>query len=142
MANPEKSHPSDLTSQILHSLSKQDPLLSTEAFPSHKSVDVKGALDRLYARFMVTYETIDKEELVLEPEAEQIASNGSHEARVFEALRNAMNGLTVSELEASVGDSNVVKVGQGRAFKSKWIAKGKEGRLIANVSYGFPYAKR
>ncbi|EHL03361.1 putative Phenylalanyl-tRNA synthetase alpha chain [Glarea lozoyensis 74030] len=43
-----------------------------------------------------------------------------------------MDGLTVSELEAAVGDKNVVKVGQGKAFKSKWIAKGKEGRLIAS----------
>jgi hypothetical protein len=83
---------------------------------------------------MITYETIDREEAVLEPEAQEIAANGSHEARVFEALRKAVDGLTVSELEAAVGDKNVVKVGQGKAFKSKWIGKGKEGRLVASVS--------
>jgi phenylalanyl-tRNA synthetase alpha chain len=83
---------------------------------------------------MVTYETIDREEAILEPEAVEIEANGSHEARVFEALRQSVGGLTVSELEAAVGDQNVAKVGQGKAFKSKWIAKGKEGRLVASVS--------
>ena len=42
-----------------------------------------------------------------------------------------MQGLSVKELEEVIGDKNVAKVGQGKAFKSKWIAKGKDGRLIA-----------
>ena len=83
---------------------------------------------------MIIYETNDREEAVLEPEGQEIAANGSHEARVFEALRQAMGGLTIPELEAVVGDKSVVKVGQGKAFKSKWIAKGKEGKLVASVS--------
>ncbi|RDW67708.1 putative phenylalanine-tRNA ligase beta chain [Coleophoma cylindrospora] len=123
----------DLPSEILHALSEKEPLLSAEAFPSIKSADVKSALDRLGSRSMLTYETIDREEAVLEPEAEQIAASGSHEARVFEALRNAMGGLTVAELESAVGDKNVAKVGQGKAFKSKWIAKGKDGKLVASA---------
>ena len=83
---------------------------------------------------MITYDTIDREEALLEAEGLEIAVNGSHEARVFEALRQAMNGLTVAELETAVGDKNIAKVGQGKAFKSKWIAKGKDGRLVASVS--------
>lgn len=125
----------DLPSTVLQALSQNDPILSSEAFPALKSADVKSALDRLASRSMITYETIDKEELILEAEALQIAANGSHEARVFEALRQAMDGLTVAELEAAVGDKNVAKVGQGKAFKSKWIAKGKDGRLVASVSF-------
>ena len=77
---------------------------------------------------------LNEKKLFLENEGQEIAANGSHEARVFEALRQAMNGLTVAELEATVGDKNVAKVGQGKAFKSKWIAKGKDGRLVASVS--------
>lgn len=123
----------DLTTEILQGLSKNDGLLSSDIFPSQKSTDVKSSLDRLASRSMITYETIDREEAALEPEAQEIAANGSHEARVFEALRKAVEGLTVSELEAAVGDKNVAKVGQGKAFKSKWIAKGKEGRLVASV---------
>lgn len=134
MASTQNSHQGDLSSEILQALSENDHLLSSEAFPSQKSVDVKSALDRLASRSMITYETIDREEVILEEEGQEIAANGSHEARVFEALRQAMDGLTVSELEAAVGDKNVVKVGQGKAFKSKWIAKGKESRLVASVS--------
>jgi phenylalanyl-tRNA synthetase alpha chain len=134
MASGQNGLPGDLTSEILQALSKIDPILSSEAFPSQKSADVKSALDRLGSRSMITYATIDREEAILEPEAVEIEANGSHEARVFEALRNSIAGLTVSELEAAVGDRNVAKVGQGKAFKSKWIAKGKEGRLVASVS--------
>ena len=135
MMNMQNGQQIDLPSEILHALSKNEDILSSEAFPSLKSTEVKSALDRLGSRSMVTYETLDREEAVLETEAEEIAANGSHEARVFEALRNAIHGLTISELETAVGDRNVVKVGQGKAFKSKWIAKGKEGRLVASVSW-------
>lgn len=82
---------------------------------------------------MITYETIEREEAILEAEAEQIAAHGSHEARVFEALRKAMDGLTVQELEAAIGDKNVTKLGQGKAFREKWISKSKDGKLVATV---------
>lgn len=134
MASIHNSRQGDLPSEILHALSQKDPILSSEAFSKQKSTDVKSALDRLASRSMITYDTNDREVPVLELEGEQIAESGSHEARVFHALQKAMEGLTVSELEAAVGDKNVVKVGQGKAFKSKWIAKGKEGRLVALVS--------
>jgi hypothetical protein len=135
MASLQSESQGDLASQILHLLSKNDQILTSDAFPSLKSVDIKSALDRLGSRSMITYDTIDREEVLLEDEGLEIAANGSHEARVFEALRQAMDGLTVAELEASVGDKNIAKVGQGKAFKSKWIAKGKDGRLVASVSY-------
>lgn len=82
---------------------------------------------------MITYQTIDREEAILEPEAEQIATHGSHEARVFEALRKAMDGLTIPELESAIGDKTVTKLGQGKAFREKWISKSKDGKLVATV---------
>lgn len=115
----------DLATHILESLDKSSPLLSAEAFPTSSFVEVKAALDRLASRDMVTYDTIEREEAILEPEGEQIAENGSHEARVFEALRSAIEGLTVQDLEKTIGDKNVVKIGQGKAFKEKWISKTK-----------------
>lgn len=124
----------DLTSQILQALSAQSPLLSAEAFPAIAFQDIKAALDRLASRSMITYETIDREEAALEPEAEKIAEHGSHEARVFEALRSAVEGLTIQELEQAIGDKTVTKVGQGKAFKEKWISKSKDGKLVATVS--------
>lgn len=132
------THSGDLPTEILFKLSENDHILSSDVFPSRESADVKSALDRLASRSMVTYETIDREEAILEPEAVGIAENGSHEARVFAALRKNLEGLTISELEAAVGDKQVASVGQGKAFKSKWIAKGKDGRLVASVSWNRP----
>jgi hypothetical protein len=133
MASVQGGQHGDLTSKILHALDPQESLLSAEAFPTVKSADIKSALDRLGSRSMVTYETIDREEPVLQAEGQDITANGSHEARVFEALQNAMEGLTMAELEKAVGDKNIVKVGQMRAFGSGWIKRGKEGRFVAAV---------
>jgi phenylalanyl-tRNA synthetase alpha chain len=134
MAASHHGQQGDLPSEILELLSKNDPILSSVALPLQKSTDVKGALDRLASRSMITYETIDREEAMLEDEGAEIEANGSHEARVFEALRKAVEGLTVKELEAAIGDKKAASLGQGKAFKSKWIAKGKDGRLVASVS--------
>ncbi|KAL6919933.1 hypothetical protein ACHAP8_006496 [Fusarium lateritium] len=123
----------DLTSQILQALSEKSPLLSSEAFPTIAFQDIKASLDRLASRSMITYETIDREEAILEPEAEQIAEHGSHEARVFEALRNAVEGLSIQDLEKAIGDKTVTKVGQGKAFKEKWIKKSSDGKLVATA---------
>lgn len=90
---------SDLTSQVLDVLSKSDdPILSAIVFPSTPSALVKSALDRLGSRGMVTYKTIDREEAILTPEAEGIAAHGSHEAKVFEAVRQALEGLKIVDL--------------------------------------------
>lgn len=123
----------DLTTQILQALSTQSPIQSVDAFPAAPFQELKGALDRLGSRSMINYETIEREEALLEPEAEQIAAHGSHEARVFEALKQAMDGLTVQELEKAIGDKNVTKLGQGKAFREKWISKSKDGKLVATV---------
>lgn len=89
----------DLTAQVLDALSYSDrPILSTDAFPSIPSTEVKAALDRLKSREMVAYDTIDKDEAILTPEAEGVAANGSPEAKVFEAVRKAVEGLKISDL--------------------------------------------
>ncbi len=119
---------------ILQALSEAEPILSSEAFPHVSFTDFKSALDKLASRSMVKYEPISKDEALLEPEAEQIVANGSHEARVFEALRKAVDGLTVQELEKTIGDKAVTKVGQGKAFREKWITKTANGKLKASVS--------
>ncbi|KAI3397607.1 hypothetical protein diail_10580 [Diaporthe ilicicola] len=123
----------DFPSEILLALSKSDPILSQETFPKATFAEVKAALDKLASRSMVTYQTIEKDEATLEAEAEGIVANGSHEARVFEALRQAVEGLTVQDLEKAIGDKNVTKVGQGKAFKEKWISKTSDGKLKAST---------
>lgn len=123
-----------MTTEILQALDKAAPINSQDAFPAASFAELKAALDRLASRSMVTYDQIEKDEPVLEAEAEQIVANGSHEARVFEALRQAVEGLSVQDLEKAIGDKNVTKVGQGKAFKEKWIAKTSDGKLKASVS--------
>lgn len=89
----------DLTSEILEALGQRDgPILTAEAFPNTTFINIKSALDRLGSREMVTYKTIDREEVVLTTEAEEIAKNGSHEAKVFEAVRKAVQGLKIADL--------------------------------------------
>ena len=116
----------DLTSEVLSALSNADgPILSQDAFPSQPPETIKATLDRLGSREMVQYDKLDTEEVRLTPEGEGIAENGSHEARVFEAVRSAMDGLKIKDLPGIVGQE-AAKVGQGAAFKLKWIEKDKD----------------
>lgn len=130
----EMAFSGDLPSEILLALSKSEPILSQEAFPNATFAEIKAALDKLASRSMVTYQTLENDEAALEPEAEGIVANGSHEARVFEALRQAVEGLTIQDLEKAIGDKNVTKLGQGKAFREKWISKASDGKLKAAVS--------
>ncbi|KAI9847684.1 MAG: Phenylalanyl-tRNA synthetase, beta subunit, cytoplasmic [Sclerophora amabilis] len=121
-----------LTSQILDLLSEQDHFLSTDAFPQTPSSIIKSALDRLASRGMVLYETNDREEARLTGEGEEIAAHGSHEAKVFDAVRKAMEGLKIGDLPGIVGKESA-KVGQGKAFKEGWIKKNEKGLLLARA---------
>ena len=99
-AHPERLNmPVDLTAEVLDLLSQSDkPILSNDAFPSTPSMEIKSALDRLKSREKIIYDQIDKDEAHLTPEAEGIAANGSHEAKVFEAVRAALEGVKITEL--------------------------------------------
>lgn len=89
----------ELTSHVLQALSQSnEPLFSADVFSLIPSTTLKSALDRLSSREMVTYKTIDREEAILTPEAEGIAAEGSHEAKVFEAVRQSVEGLKIVDL--------------------------------------------
>ena len=89
----------DLVPRTLELLTSTDgELLSNEAFPGFAFVTVKSALDRLGSREVIRYKQIDREEAILSEEAEGIAANGSHEARVFEVVAAAMDGLKIADL--------------------------------------------
>ena len=123
----------DLNLEVLQALAKSDPVLSAETFPQVAFEDMKATLDRLGSRSMITYEPIEREKVILEPEGQEIVAKGSHEARVFEAVRQALEGLSIADLEKAIGDKTVVKVGQGKAFREKWISKTKDNKLVASV---------
>ena len=132
MAQAGSGSSGDLPTDVLRALSQSDPIQSTQAFPDISFENLKAALDRLASRSMVTYQQIERDEALLEPEAQSIVSHGSHEARVFEVVRKALGGLSIQDLEGQVGDKNVAKLGQGKAFKEKWIKKD-GSKLIASV---------
>ena len=89
----------ELTSQILDVLFERDgPILTADVFPSVPFGTIKSALDRLGSREMVVYKALDREEAILTEEAEGIAAEGSHEAKVFEAVRQAVEGLKIADL--------------------------------------------
>lgn len=113
----------DLIPEVLQALDKTDQISSSDAFPAVPFEIMKATLDRLTSRSMTTYEQVEREEAVLEPEAETIVSLGSHEARVFNEVHKAMEGLSIKDLETAIGDKTVTKMGQGKAFKEKWIKK-------------------
>ena len=105
---------SDLTSQVLEILSRSDEsIVSADAFPSIPATAVKGALDRLRSREMVTYKTIEREEALLTPEAKSIAAEGSHEAKVFEAVRKSIEGLKITELPVRWLNCTPARLGDG-----------------------------
>ncbi|CAL8580016.1 Phenylalanyl-tRNA synthetase, beta subunit, cytoplasmic [Xanthoria parietina] len=117
---------SDLLSQVLDVVSQAEgPIFSNDAFPTVDFTTIKSALDRLGSREMIIYKQIDREEANLTPEAVGIAAQGSHEAKVFEAVRQAVDGLKIADLPAIVG-KETAKVGQGKAFKEGWIKKDKD----------------
>ena len=88
---------------------------------------------------MVKYTTHETLSHVLTPEGAQCVLKGSHEYRVWAALPAKGEGkpLTAPELKKIVGDE-AAKVGQGRAFRSGWIAKEGDG-FVKSVSIVKPF---
>jgi phenylalanyl-tRNA synthetase alpha chain len=84
---------------------------------------------------MIDYETHEVLIHTLTPEGVQIASGGSHEARVWSALPEKGKGTPISpvQLKKVVGDE-IAKIGQGQAFKNGWIGKEGDG-LVKLVQF-------
>ncbi|KAI8344589.1 tRNA synthetases class II core domain (F)-domain-containing protein [Chlamydoabsidia padenii] len=89
-----------------------------------------GALNSLKSKDMVDYTSIDREVWTLTEEGQQVAEQGSHEARVFDAVPAGEEGIAIADIQAKLGDA--AKIGQGKAFKNKWISK-KGGNLVRLV---------
>ncbi|KAF2196077.1 hypothetical protein GQ43DRAFT_476644 [Delitschia confertaspora ATCC 74209] len=111
----------DLAHDVLQLLDQKQPLHTSEDLPQVPQPEIKAALDRLASRSMVQYETSDREDVILTKEAQTIVEEGSHEFKVWDAVKKN-GGLPVKELEKHVGKDSA-KVGQGNAFRNKWIKK-------------------
>jgi len=102
-----------------------------ESSSSEYQLSIKSALDSLVGKEMVVYQTHNIENHVLTLEGQAVAQSGSHEYRVWEALGD--NGLLMRELQAALGEESA-KIGQGKAFRNKWIKKRSDGGFIRAVT--------
>ena len=91
----------DLTLEILAIIDDKGSTTSTLDFPNIPQAEIKAALDRLGSRSMIEYDATDREIVQLSKEGEQICAEGSHEYKVWDAVRQ--NGkLSLKELPVSL----------------------------------------
>ncbi|RHZ46575.1 hypothetical protein Glove_613g5 [Diversispora epigaea] len=118
----------ELQTLILKTLDAKGSVSNTRELTTFdgKEVDQHALLGALMSlslpgEEMVQYESIEEEIWVLTEEGNEIADKGSHEAKVFEAIPPGEEGIAISDLQKLLGES--AKIGQGQAFKNKWITK-------------------
>ncbi|KIY74132.1 hypothetical protein CYLTODRAFT_364504 [Cylindrobasidium torrendii FP15055 ss-10] len=93
---------------------------------SDAQITILGALNSLSSREMIKYDAHEVFTHVLTAEGAAIVKDGSHEARVWNALSSTP--VPAADLKKLVGDETA-KVGQGRAFKNGWIGKTGDGLI-------------
>jgi phenylalanyl-tRNA synthetase alpha chain len=91
----------NVTQRLLDLLDSKDPLHTSEDLPDVSQAEVKAALDRLASRSMVEYATDEHDQAVLTPEAEGIVAQGSHEYKVWDAVR-AAGKIAIKELPVGI----------------------------------------
>lgn len=79
----------DLTKEILDELDTRGAFASQDAFPDVSQAEVKAALDRLASRLMISYNAVDTDQVELTSEGQTICDEGSHEFKVYDAVRRA-----------------------------------------------------
>jgi len=79
----------DVTQQILDALEGEASLETATKFPEIPQAEIKAALDRLASRQMLQYTTNDREQVLLTPEGQMICDSGSHEYKVWDAVRKS-----------------------------------------------------
>ena len=94
---PLETHNRNLTQDILDLLDTKETLQTNEDFPAIPQAEIKAALDRLASRSMVEYKSLNTDKVVLTPESEDIVANGSHEFKVWKAIKEA-GKVSIKEL--------------------------------------------
>ena len=77
----------DLAQEILTLLATHPSLATAEVFPQVPEREVKAAIDKLASRSMIAFDTHEKDSVFLTDEAAAICETGSHEYRVWEAVK-------------------------------------------------------
>lgn len=125
---------SDLQLQLLKIVGDAGEIKNTLDVPALAAFDattLHSSLISLAANEMVNFSKLETDKWLLTAEAESfIASGATPEVAVVDEVLKSLNALTIGELKEKLGA--VGAVGQGKAFKNKWLTK--EGdKLIAQV---------
>ncbi|KAF2841069.1 phenylalanyl-tRNA synthetase-like protein alpha chain [Patellaria atrata CBS 101060] len=118
----------DLTQEILDTLSEKPETQTNNDFADVPQTQIKAALDRLSSRSMIMYDTSVGEQVQLTDEGNTIVTEGSHEYKVWSAIKEH-GKVSMKELPKLVGPDSA-KVGQGAAFKNKWIKKDGDNLIL------------
>ncbi|CAO3687632.1 unnamed protein product [Umbelopsis vinacea] len=126
----------ELQTLVLTTLDKQGSIENSTHLKTVDGANVDqlallGALNSLRSKDMVEYKSIEREVWTLTDEGRELAEHGSHEARVFDAVPAGDEGITIPDLQAKLGKS--ASIGQGKAFKNKWINKKPPNYLVRVV---------
>lgn len=97
---PLQTSSGDLTKQILEALDQQQTYITSKQFPERPQNEIKAALDRLSSRQMVQYDTAEVDHVSLTAEGKTICDEGSHEYKVWDAVRKA-GKLDMKDLQVS-----------------------------------------
>jgi phenylalanyl-tRNA synthetase alpha chain len=115
---------------VLNKLDKDGEIKDSGELNIPDQLELLGVLKSLESMEVVQYQPIERDIWTLTEEGELIVKEGSHEVRVFYAIPSGKEGIPIGELQKKLG--SIAKVGQGQAFKNKWIGK-QGGNLIRLV---------
>jgi phenylalanyl-tRNA synthetase alpha chain len=98
---PLETQNRNLTQDILDLLDTKETLQTDEDFPTIPQAEIKAALDRLASRSMVEYKSLNSDKVTLTAESEAIVENGSHEFKVWKAIKEA-GKVSIKELPVRI----------------------------------------
>ncbi|KAI3659541.1 hypothetical protein MP638_005227 [Amoeboaphelidium occidentale] len=119
MTASTEHQPEVLAEKVLQELDKSGSIKDSRSVCPDSNL-LLGVLNSLASKSMVTFKSIEQDRHVLTEEGQEISANGSHEKKVFDKIPS--EGISLKELELAL-PKDVVKIGQGKAFKNKWISK-------------------
>ena len=122
---------------LLENLDKQKEIPSVSQFIQDSKLEIDqnnlvGVLKSLAARSVISYDCQDREQWILTEEGLEVAQKGSHEMRLFNAIKPDSDGSSVEELQGLLGV--FYKVAQNVAFKNHWVAKKGDNFLVRSVT--------
>jgi phenylalanyl-tRNA synthetase alpha chain len=103
---PLETQNRNLTQDVLDLLDTKETLQTNEDFPTIPQAEIKAALDRLASRSMVEYKSTNSDKVTLTQESETIVEQGSHEFRVWKAIKDA-GKVSIKELPVRTFENRI-----------------------------------